>query len=112
MMEQLCKLCGHVVIAEELPKKCPKCGSGSCTIRLYSPDKERSDFINICLPDNERFSRTLGCLPNQLEDAKKRHPGAEFIRNGKSYVMRIKNRAEKLQRANERWGKGNWEEFD
>lgn len=48
-------------------------------------------------------------LPNQIEDAKKKHPGREFkLKNG-CYLPVIKNRGDKLRYLKEY---GNYEEYD
>jgi len=60
-----------------------------------------SDF-NELNKDKERLSNSLAIYPSQLEDAKKVHPGAEWVKVGHRLCMKIKNRAEKLQRMKER----------
>lgn len=89
---------------DEIPKKCTECGSRSCRITYGSSQKESNKCrVDALMQENIRLSRSLGCLPNQLKDCQKLHPGANFVKmKDGSYAMEIKHRQEKKQRMKER----------
>jgi putative FmdB family regulatory protein len=103
-----CSQCGHTFDSletisnrnQDIP--CPLCGEPSPR-NVGAELSDCSDFSATC-GDHVRYSRSLGCVPKQLEEARRLHPGAEFVRlpGDKMYRMVIHNRNEKLQRMKER----------
>jgi len=93
---------------DPIPVICPDCSSKSCRVVYNVYPKNKSEFVNICYDENERWSWALGCNENQLAEKMKKHPGAEFRKApGGGYQMRISGRPEKIQRMKE----ANYEEY-
>lgn len=103
-----CSGCGHIfdelrmISARNDVNVCPLCGKPSPR-DVEAELADCSDFNGLD-KENVRYSRSLGCLPTQLAQARKLHPGAEFVKlpGEKSYRMVIRNRSEKLRRMKER----------
>lgn len=57
----------------------------------------REKVINVCYGENPRYSVTMGVTENQIEQAHKLHPEADWKKFGTSYRPLIKNRADKLR---------------
>jgi len=95
---------------------CPECGNQEDlyykmadvpeTIKCFCAGDMHQDWaskgrFNALMKDNERWSWSLGInldVPEEVAEAKLRHPGAVFNEKGQ---MRISNRKEKLQRMKE-----------
>lgn len=80
------------------PQPCPDCGklAGRFEEAEYGCHRHNGEC------DHLRYSESLGCVASQIDEMRKLHPGAEFVRKGDGYVMAIHNRSEKLRRCRER----------
>lgn len=104
-----CRRCSFVkyYADENPPHKCPECGSKTYQLKFVKQEPKKEELINIdCTMQNRvRVSTSLGVAPNQIEAARKIHPGAEFTKDGD---MIIHNRVEKKRRVKER----GWQEYN
>lgn len=93
----ICKLCGFYqeYPNEDSPMRCPQCDSKWYTLKLSKTSRPKEEFVSIGYKDTPRYSASLGVPANQIEQAKKLHPQAEWKRFGNSYRPLIKNRAQK-----------------
>ena len=85
-----CTSCGFNKIYEkpvEVFSNCPKCGSKSKRIK-YNPKTQGGYKTNICYAENERYSRSMGVPPADIEKYQKMYPGSEYNEKGD---LRIKN---------------------
>jgi len=96
-----CFLVFDKIMKDEVPmpdQSCIECEHPSGWIKI-APVSKKSEFINICYPENVRVSQSLGVHPSQIEAAQKAYPGSEY--NSRGHLI-IRNRKEKLKRAKER----------
>lgn len=105
-----CTFCGHTFDAMELVRdrnkvqECPQCGKQA----QRDVEAELSEAVVGDEGDRIRESRALGCPASQIDDFRKLHPGAEFVKRGSHYNMIVHGRREKKRRMKER----HYEEFD
>ena len=95
-----CKLCSFIQEYEDAPLSCPECGSKSYTLRFgHSLGKKK------WVTEKERWSRSMGCPPSQVEEFRKRFPNSTYNDDG---LLLVKNRKDKLRQMKERdmveWG--------
>ena len=77
---------------------CKKCHSHIKRYTMKFGVKEvTTPIVNITYKDNPRYSYTLGVQENQIEEARKLHPEAEWKKFGNVYRPLIKNRADKIR---------------
>ena len=86
-----CTSCGFNKIYEKSVRvfsSCPKCGSKSCRIQYLKQKRIPGKFVNISYGEHERYSRSMGVPPADIEKYQKMYPGSEYNSNGD---LRIKN---------------------
>ncbi len=86
------------------PKDCSICGNKT---NFKCVDKHNTVFENDNKPvfcnvdgmmkENIRVSRSLGVSAVQIDEARKAHPGVEWVKRDSSYCPVIHNRTEKLR---------------
>lgn len=83
---------------------CPECnGKGEHEMVIkgsaQDPANRNVEFVNWdgMNKENIRISRSLGVPLSQIDEARKAHPGVEFVNVGNSACPVIHNRAEKLK---------------
>jgi hypothetical protein len=102
----LCKCCRFEDSYEDnAPFECPKCGGGTYSLTYRKVLPKKREYVGIAYGENHRWSDALGVAPNQIEAARKIHPGAVFDKEGR---MLIRNRTEKKRRLRER----GWAEYE
>ena len=79
---------------EDTPRRCPKCGSGTFTLRFCREKPKKEPLINIdaTMQSRERWSDAMGVHPSQIPEAMKRYPGSVYDKEGR---LLIRNRAHK-----------------
>lgn len=92
--------CGHIgqdQVKGKWNQKCFGCNSKIAKYKIVYNPKEKEKFVNVCFDENIRVSRSLGVPITQFEEAKKAHPGVDWVKRGHSMCPVIHNRAEKLK---------------
>lgn len=83
------------------PNDCDKCGEPTRFESIVKGSEQdpnmRTDTINIAYKENIRVSRSLGVSETQIDEARKAHPGTQWVKRGHSYLPVIHNRPEKLK---------------
>ena len=90
---------------DDSPVECPKCGSRWYCLRFI---KENAVKRTPNSGDHWRYSASLGVSENQIEEAKRLHPQAEWKRFGHSFRPLIKSRADKKKLMKQ----AHYEEYD
>lgn len=99
-----CRACSYSsehIETGEAPNQCPDCESKWYRLRFCKEPKREAELVTIActMESRPRYSMALGVAPDQIEEARKIHPDAEFNKRGD---MLIKNRADKKRRMKER----------
>jgi len=80
---------------------CNKCGNPTkCKSVVKGSEQDpniKTEMVNITYKENVRVSRSLGVSETQIEEARKAHPGTDWVKRGHSYLPVIHNRAKKLK---------------
>lgn len=100
-----CPVCDIYSKAIGNPDNCDKCGNLTkceCVVKGSEQDPNtKTETVNIAYNENIRVSRSLGVSETQINEARKAHPGTEWVKCGHSYLPVIHNRPEKLKIAKE-----------
>jgi len=96
-----CPACDAYFKAIGNPSNCDKCGNLTkckCVVKGSEQDPNvKTETVNIAFKENIRVSRSLGVSETQIDEARKVHPGTEWVKRGHSYLPVIHNRPEKLK---------------
>jgi len=83
------------------PKDCNICGKSTKWKSVVKGSKRdpntKIEAVNISYKENVRVSHSLGVSETQIDEARKAHPGTEWVKRGHSYLPVIHNRPEKLK---------------
>lgn len=94
-----CKKCGNIfpyfssISNRNEPVDC-KCGSKA--IRNVEAELAPRKLFKL-ISENPRISRSLGVSETQIDEARKRHPGTEWVKKGYSYLPIVRSRHHKKQ---------------
>jgi len=96
-----CSTCDAYSKAIGNPTNCDKCGNPTeCKSVVKGSEQDpntKAETVNITYKENVRESRSLGVSETQIDEARKAHPGTDWVKRGHSYLPVIHNRAEKLK---------------
>lgn len=83
------------------PDDCDKCGKPTKFETVVKGSEQdptmKVDTVVIAYKENIRLSRSLGVSETQIDEARKAHPGTEWVKRGHSYLPVIRNRPHKLK---------------
>ena len=85
--------------------KCPKCGkmAHQNLLEQHKDGSIDSQMMEYQFDgDNGTRMYAASYLPNQIDEARKKHPGTDFKLHNGCYIPRIKNRTHKLKFLKER----------
>lgn len=84
------------------PKTCPKCKAKAT--RDFKSELANMGHVDEMMRENERWSWSMGCNPNNIKEMCRKYPGSEYNERGQ---LRIKSRTHKLHEMRRR----NYEEY-
>lgn len=95
----ICKCGLELGIIGRLPERCPKCSLTNYRVLYGDKIRRHSEFCNIdgMIKENPRYSISGAVLDEDLQAARKMHPGREFKKFGNSWRPLIRNRQDKLK---------------
>ena len=89
--------CGNV-IEDFVPIYRPK-SAVTCSVCNKSAKRSiSSEHVNTDLVDNERWSESMGVMPEQIPEAMRTFPGSVYDREGRLLIKNRKHKLEEMRR--------------